>query len=141
MDIHQLADEVRRRRLARGWSVEEAARRAGINRVTYKRIEDALSVQDVKRRAVETVFDIGERPPQLTRGAGGHGGDVARLVAPDLNPDLTAFTDHELLRELEQRMLLLAGQLQEAAGADLLSVTVGETGERHIVSHTTKTAR
>jgi len=136
MSIEELAAAVRERRLARGWSVEEAARRAGINRVTYKRIESGLPVQDVKRRAVEEALGIDDAPrPEVNRS---DAGDVARLAAAELNPDLAEFTDQELLDEIAARFMLIAGRLRENSGPDLLAVTIGKDGARHIVTHTTK---
>lgn len=134
MNIDELAKTIQRRRLDKGWSVEEAARRAGINRVTYKRLEEGLPVQDVKRRAVENLFGMGEEQPNDFDGAG-----AAEIIERDLNPDLAEFTDHELFEELERRLLLLAARAQ-VSGAKLLTVTVEQDGQRSIVSHTRKGA-
>lgn len=135
MNIDELAKAVHEARLARGWSVEEAARRAGINRVTYKRIEDALPVQDVKRRTVETLFGIGE--VRATIGAE-LGASAAAIAAADLNPDLAEFNDQELLDEVAGRMRLAASRLQAESGAELLIVTVDQDGQRSVVSNIAK---
>lgn len=47
-----LANWVRDRREDLGWGKEEAARQAGISSITWKRVEDGLSVRDYKRRAI-----------------------------------------------------------------------------------------
>lgn len=47
-----LGDRVRIARLTRGWSKEQASREAGISSITWKKVEDGLSVQDHKRFAV-----------------------------------------------------------------------------------------
>ena len=68
--LERLGRRVARARLARGWSKEQAAREARISSITWKRVEDGLGVQDVKRARVLEVLgldDRGERvggPPQ-----------------------------------------------------------------------------
>ena len=47
--LERLARRVERARLGQGWSKEKAAREAGISSITWKRVEDGLGVQDVKR--------------------------------------------------------------------------------------------
>lgn len=46
MTTETYAERVRQARLALGWSKESAARKAGISSITWKRIEDGLSVQE-----------------------------------------------------------------------------------------------
>lgn len=48
----ELGQRVRAARLAKKWTVEQAARKAEISRVTWARVEEGLGVQDVKRAAV-----------------------------------------------------------------------------------------
>jgi transcriptional regulator with XRE-family HTH domain len=81
-----LADAVRQARLDRGWSKEEAARRAGISSITWKRVEDGLPVQDVKRRVIEAL--------------------LFHELSAESKPDLATFSDRELLREVERRLLI-----------------------------------
>lgn len=44
----KLGQDVAAMRVQRGWSKEEAARRAGVSSITWKRVEDGLRVQDAK---------------------------------------------------------------------------------------------
>lgn len=138
-DIQSFAKAVIAARLERGWSKEEAARHAGISSITWKRAEDALPVQDVKRRAIERTLSLEsdeDNRHMLTEVSE----SAAEIAAADLNPDLAEFTDQELLAEVERRTLLLASRLQSLSGADLLHVTVDPDGQRTIVSHTRKDA-
>jgi transcriptional regulator with XRE-family HTH domain len=50
--LSSLAYAVRAARLANGWSKEEAARRAGVSSITWKRVEDDLPVQEHKLNAI-----------------------------------------------------------------------------------------
>lgn len=59
-DVNQLAILVRQRRLERGWGKEEAARRAGISSITWKRIEDAERVQDASMAKALAVLDLSD---------------------------------------------------------------------------------
>lgn len=45
------------RRVDLGWGKEEAARQSGISSITWKRVEDALTVQPVKMRRVEAALN------------------------------------------------------------------------------------
>lgn len=53
-----LGKRVEATRVERGWSREEAARRAGISAITWKRVEDGLKVHDSKLAAVLRVVDV-----------------------------------------------------------------------------------
>lgn len=53
MDRQALAEAVYAGRVALGLGKEEAARRAGISSITWKRIEDALPIRDEKYADVE----------------------------------------------------------------------------------------
>jgi hypothetical protein len=55
-DLTRIGKVVERERINRGWNKEDAARRAGISSITWKRVEDGQRVQDTKRRAIEEVF-------------------------------------------------------------------------------------
>ena len=50
--LERLGQRVERARLSHGWSKEQAAREARISSITWKRVEDGLGVQDVKRAKV-----------------------------------------------------------------------------------------
>lgn len=118
MDATELAARVAAERKARRWSVETAAREAGINRVTWKRIESGLNVQDVKRQAVEDALGINTTEPFDHDEA-----DAAAASAREqLNPALGRFTDHELTTEVEMRMLLMAARLHAAGDPALVFI-------------------
>lgn len=119
MDANELAARVAEARQARRWSVETAARAAGINRVTWKRIENGLSVQDVKRRAVEDALGInGNEPFDQVEAV-----EAVEVVREQLNPALGRYTDHELTTEVQARMLLMASRLHAAGDPSLVFVT------------------
>lgn len=49
----QIAAHVAAARITHRWGKEEAARQAGVSSITWKRVEDGLSVREPKLRAVE----------------------------------------------------------------------------------------
>ncbi len=51
-----VAQAVKHARGTKGWSKEEAARRAKISSITWKRVEDGLRVQDTKIRGIEAAL-------------------------------------------------------------------------------------
>jgi transcriptional regulator with XRE-family HTH domain len=59
--LEELGRRVVRARLARGWSKEQAAREARISSITWKRVEDGLGVQDVKRAQVLDILGLDDR--------------------------------------------------------------------------------
>lgn len=59
--LERLGKRVERARLTHGWSKEQAAREAGISSITWKRVEDGLGVQDVKRARVLEVLGLDDR--------------------------------------------------------------------------------
>ena len=59
--LERLGQRVARARMARGWSKEQAAREARISSITWKRVEDGLGVQDVKRAKVLEVLELDDR--------------------------------------------------------------------------------
>lgn len=58
VDWKHLGREIEARRVQLEWSKEEAARKAGISSITWKRAEDGLGVQDVKLAAILRVLEI-----------------------------------------------------------------------------------
>jgi transcriptional regulator with XRE-family HTH domain len=59
--LERLGQRVERARLSHGWSKEQAAREARISSITWKRVEDGLGVQDVKRAKVLEVLGLDDR--------------------------------------------------------------------------------
>lgn len=59
--LAELGRRVKTARLKRGWSKEQAAREAQISAITWKRVEDGLSVQDAKRQAVLNCLGLDDR--------------------------------------------------------------------------------
>ena len=59
--LKRLGQRVERARLSHGWSKEQAAREARISSITWKRVEDGLGVQDVKRAQVLDVLGLDDR--------------------------------------------------------------------------------
>lgn len=59
-DLQATAQQVRAARTKNGWSKEEAARRAEISAITWKRVEDGLKVHDSKLAAVQRVLGLTE---------------------------------------------------------------------------------
>lgn len=51
-----IAVQVTAARVERGWGKEEAARRAGISSITWKRVEDGRAVHETKLRAIEAAL-------------------------------------------------------------------------------------
>ena len=76
--LERLGRRVDHARLARGWSKEKAAREAGISSITWKRVEDGLGVQDVKRARVLEVLGLDDRGEPV----GGSAQDGAYVTAP-----------------------------------------------------------
>jgi transcriptional regulator with XRE-family HTH domain len=132
-DLDSFAGAVLQARLDRHWSKEEAARRAGISAITWKRVEDGLPVQDVKRRSIESTLqlDTAAVGEPLTAA---EADEAIKIVRRDLNPDLAGFTDRELLQEVEGRLLLLAARL-EAGGERVFFWTLDADGGRVLTSH------
>lgn len=56
-DLTRIGRAVERERLDRNWGKEAAARIAGINSITWKRVEDGLSVRGTSLRAVEKALE------------------------------------------------------------------------------------
>jgi DNA-binding XRE family transcriptional regulator len=74
-----------------GWSKEEAARRAGISSITWKRVEDGLPVQDVKLRAVYRTLGWDPDNPN-------------EPIDPNAPEPLAGFSNADLLAELGRRL-------------------------------------
>lgn len=128
--IEAFARAVEQGRLDRGLSKERAAREAGISSITWKRAEDALPIQDAKRRLIERFLDLDRGDDELDDDAGR---SAAELADKMLSPDLADYTDAELLREIEGRLLRMAGELH-ADGRQALAVVVESDGTRTITS-------
>ena len=76
--LERLGAKVARARLTRGWSKEQAAREARISSITWKRVEDGLGVQDVKRAKVLEVLGMDDRGEPV----GGSPQDEGYVTAP-----------------------------------------------------------
>ena len=63
-----IAKVVQQGRLRHGWSKEEAARKAGISSITWKRMEDGLTVQDEKLTAALRVVGVRVNIPGTEEG-------------------------------------------------------------------------
>lgn len=84
----KIAAQVTAARVERGWGKEEAARRAGISSITWKRVEDGLAVHETKLRAIEAALGWregtmsataqGATPATISRGGVDNEGQVAR---------------------------------------------------------------
>ena len=76
--LERLGHRVERARLGKGWSKEQAAREARISSITWKRVEDGLGVQDVKRAKVLEVLGLDDRGEPV----GGSSQDGGFVTAP-----------------------------------------------------------
>ncbi|PVA72310.1 XRE family transcriptional regulator [Mycobacteroides abscessus] len=84
----KIAAQVTAARIERGWGKEEAARRAGISSITWKRVEDGLAVHETKLRAIEAALGWrestmsataqGATPATISVGGVDNDGQVAR---------------------------------------------------------------
>lgn len=92
-DHGQLASAVESLRRERGWSMEEASRRAGISSITWKRVEDGLPVQDAKLGAIERA--LGWLKPSRA--------DVVAPVGRG-SPDLSGVTLQDMFAEIARRI-------------------------------------
>lgn len=110
-----LGEAVTLARLDNGWGKEEAARQAGISSITWKRVEDGQSVQDVKLRAIEVALGW---PP----------GAADRIADGDTTDGLVPSAEHRVqklraemgrLNPLALRILEVAQDLAEVESDDL----------------------
>lgn len=90
--LQELGRRVTRARLARGWSKEQAAREARISSITWKRVEDGLGVQDVKRARVLEILGLDDRGEPV----GGTADDEGFVAAPGPRVE-PGVSDEELL--------------------------------------------
>lgn len=97
----RLAAAVHEARLARKWSKEEAARRAGVTAPTWKRVEDGLPIQEHNLHAIAAA--LGWEPGRAFRLKAGD--ELAALHAL-VSDDNTASKD-----ELLEQALSLGEQL------------------------------
>lgn len=107
-----LGRRVAARRVALRWSVQGAARRAGIARDTWRKIEAGESVQDTKRAIVLDVLGLDGHGHVRSGPADG----VPDGDRPSLPPRLDEATLDELLDELAARRTRLP-DLDEAREA------------------------
>lgn len=61
----RIAALVQSGRLSQHWTKEEAARRAGVSSITWKRVEDGLTVRPDKLAAVLAVVDVAAVPTDV----------------------------------------------------------------------------
>lgn len=88
-----LASAVELARLSRGWGKEEAARRAEVSSITWKRVEDGLGVQDGKLGAILNALGLRLGPDGFVETAG--------RPASELLPEpLSRPYDDEIVRRL-----------------------------------------
>ncbi|NYG07029.1 hypothetical protein BJ986_001516 [Phycicoccus badiiscoriae] len=90
--LERLGKRVERARLARGWSKEQASREARISSITWKRVEDGLGVQDVKRARVLEVLGLDDRGEPV--GESPHDEGFVTAPGPRVRP---AVGDEEVL--------------------------------------------
>lgn len=102
-------------RLDRGWSKEEAARRANLSSITWKRVEDGLKVQPNKLRAIERA--IGWAGGSADAVARGGEPEIEAAVAPESSLESRLldgpFSDEEKVYLLR---LIREDAAQEASG-------------------------
>ncbi|WP_074329660.1 helix-turn-helix domain-containing protein [Mycobacteroides abscessus] len=72
----RIGGAVEQARIERGWGKEAAARHAGISSITWKRVEDGLSVRDTSLRAIEKTLGW---PPGHMAQLGGEPGEGTLL--------------------------------------------------------------
>jgi transcriptional regulator with XRE-family HTH domain len=94
--LQRLGHRVLRARLAQGWSKEQAAREARISSITWKRVEDGLGVQDVKRARVLEVLGLDDRGEPV----GGSSQDEGYVTAPGPRAR-SGVSDEEVLALIE----------------------------------------
>lgn len=90
--LAELGARVEAARLSRGWGKERAAREAEISAITWKRIEDGLSVQDAKRAAALRVLGLDPN------------GFPALSVETSLDPETVAVIRRTVAEEVARRM-------------------------------------
>lgn len=87
---------------------------------TLRRIEDVLAWPVGHADRILSDERAETAPDRFT---GDEATDAAEQMRQQLNPSLGRFTDHELLTEIQTRMLLMASRLHAAGDASLLFVT------------------
>jgi hypothetical protein len=92
---HLIADAVARARIAQGLTKEAAARRANTSSITWKRVEDALGVQDGSVGKIVASLGLP---------------DVADLLHGGRAFDAAQLSNDELLAELRRRLDLAANR-------------------------------
>src|SRR6476620_4946620 len=100
--LERLGRRVERARLARGWSKEQASREARISSITWKRVEDGLGVQDVKRAQVLDVLGLDDRGEPV--GASTHNGGFVAAPGPRVQPGVGDEEVLALIDEMRSRL-------------------------------------
>ncbi len=100
-DLTRIGRAVERERLDRNWGKEAAARVAGINSITWKRVEDGLAVRGTSLRAVEKAleWEAGTIEEVATTG-------VPPVVAEHLTEPAAKNAPEQQAIEADQRELL-----------------------------------
>ena len=97
----RIGDAVRQRRIDLGLSKEDAATQAGVNSITWKRVEDAATVRDSNLGAIASTVGLTAADIDAIA-VGRYMDDVA--TPHTRAPAITEATDEELLEEIRQRM-------------------------------------
>lgn len=102
MDLQELGRRVQGARLARKWGKEQAAREAGISSITWKRVEDGLSVQEAKLQAVLDAVGLDREGGAVV---GGEGEASSYVAAPGDRATVTLAEDEleEIIRDAVER--------------------------------------
>lgn len=95
----RLAAAVRDARLAKGWSKEEAARKAGISSTTWKRVEDDAPVQDHKLRLIADAL-------------GWESGLAFRLKGEQYAPDVAVEEARDATPDDDRDLAALVGEIR-----------------------------
>lgn len=73
IELARIAEAVTRERVNRSWGKEAAGRRAGINSITWKKVEDQKPVLDTSYRAIEKALEWGAGSiDSIAQGTGPH---------------------------------------------------------------------
>lgn len=112
-DLTYIAGRAKEARLAKGWSKEKAAREAQVSSITYKRVEDGLSVQDAKLAAVTLALGIAKLASDEDLVS--TGGEDA--MSEWLSREMSDLTDDER-EELWEKVRPIAETLKKAALAN-----------------------
>jgi transcriptional regulator with XRE-family HTH domain len=112
--LQELGRRVVRARLARGWSKEQAAREARISSITWKRVEDGLGVQDVKRAQVLEVLGLDDRGEPV--GGSGHDGGFVTAPGPRVEPGVSDEEVLALIDDVRSRLDAIERRIRGSRG-------------------------